>query len=383
MLRMAEPPYLATSDDRHEWSYGQHKHREALGGVRGIVDQSTPKCVDPNLQEVQAYTRRFREDQRRAEIGRENLKMVNRLQSISKNNQHSDPRAPPPAKPPPTMPGSPGAIAQGPSVTTNIKGEKLRSLHGPGRQVAQRQINQDNAALVRRILSVKTTFDAKGEKRDFQRHQSASYLLQRLPGEKRKPKHPRSLPPMRPMRSASELSLPARGLDMLFLPGDLTRACSSSALTNAATAPLPAVQDGEASFSVAPKGQGGTAAWPQQTDEETERRRWLAERDQTGETTANLEGTSDMESSIKPSASVSSMSQPKASKQLTGMSSVDSEVQYAEDWDEYSMASTGSATGTRSRSFLGGDATGRSGTLGPNDSNASFSMSRTGGGSRR
>jgi len=365
---MAEPPYLATSDDRHEWSYGQHKHREAVGAMRGMVDQSTPKCVDPQLQEVQAYTRRFREDQRRAEIGRENLKMVNRLQSISKNNQHSDPRAPPPARPPPALPGSPGAIANGPAVTTNIKGEKLRSLNAPGRQVVQRQINQDNAALVRRILSIKTTFDIKKEKHDFQRHQSASYLLQRLPGEKRKPKHPRSLPPVRPLRSTSELSLPARGLDSLFLPGDLTRAVSSSALTHAATAPLPAVQDGETSPA-----KGDAASWPQPKDEETERRRWLSERDQTAETTGNIEGTSDMESSLKPSASESSVSQSKSSKQLTGMSSVDSELQYAEDWDDYSMASTGSATGTRSRGFLGGDATGRSGT---NDSNASFAMSR-------
>merc|ERR1712110_670215 len=101
----------ARLDEKHEWAYSQEKHRKALRTAKGLVDQSVPKSINPQAQNVQAATRRFCEDKRHAEIGRENQKLVNRLSDIAKGDRPADPRGPPPRTAPSSAPATVAAFA--------------------------------------------------------------------------------------------------------------------------------------------------------------------------------------------------------------------------------------------------------------------------------
>lgn len=232
---LAEAPYICNADGLHEWSYAQEKHKAALKNVKGLIDQSPPRSLDPSAQRIQAHTRRFCEDQKRAEIGRENRKMVERLQMISRGGEMvhgGDPRSPPPSM---------GMRSHSqPSLslaTTSSYPDKVRSLNEPLRRKNQKEILDGNASLVRRILHAKGEFDAKADRRDFKRHLKAGANLRRIPSKEKdgsRSRHHslggsasagslssplRPLPPMRPR--VMNFSAPLQGLGALFIPGEL------------------------------------------------------------------------------------------------------------------------------------------------------------------
>lgn len=372
----AEAPHVATADEKHEWGYGLHQHQKALESIKGLVDQRPPRSIDPPVQEAQARARRFCEDRRRAEIGRENQKLVDRLVRISRGNGGVDPRAPPPLPPPP-CPGPPGGgLPRGaprpPNPAASVTLERSKSLNGTHRRKTQQSIEQDNASLVRRILAVKSTFDPRGDQKDYKKHQRTVHMLQRMPDAARKPQHPRSLPPLRPPRPSSNPALPLRGLEELLLPGDLQKSKSgpcmlgprSRALSpvsgkqHAATAPLPALEAAPPEAALVqepPKGgprparplsaqcryapplgpieglREDAAAWRQQ-DNETERRRWL-------EKDATPRPVGGPEVGIIAEAVAAEANDAMAATGMAGMSTTESDVQYDQDWDEHSMSS--------------------------------------------
>lgn len=389
----AESPCLATLDDKHEWEYGQQKHQAALKGIKGIVDQSVPRSIDEKRLDVQARTRRFCDDQRRAEIGRENRKLVEKLASISRGTAGSDPRAPPPSSATAPLPAAPTRVGGGPrpSAALSSSGSLIsegagrpKSLNDAQRRKTQRSIGQENASLLRRILAVKTTFDKRAETRDFQRHQRTVQLLQRLPGSSgngpaaQQPASQRtsSLPPMRHPRPTGRLVGPAQGLEALLLPGDLQR-CESMASSLGSTQPRAQSasrgsrtprsaasrtprsepeqpQLGRTASSGGGARQAGTqrrgapelsltakdasrepsAEWPQR-DSETERRSWVAQREAAS---SSPERTSPQRGDTRA---------------LTGMSA-DSELKYADSWDDNSMTSSSFSPLKRSDHLLGG-----------------------------
>lgn len=391
----ADAPYAANLNERKEWDYHQHKHQEALKKVSGLVDKSKPKCIDPPVQSIQARTRRFQEDWKKAEIGRENRKLVNKLHTIAKTHGSCGP-------PPQAAGGMPSAAVAllgttgrtlRPSAAAACippAGERSRSLNDNYRRKVQRTIDQDNAGMVRRILSVKATFDPKKDERDFQRHKRAVNLLQRLPDRKR---NPRSLPPLRPQRSNSNPAT-ERNLKALIFPGDLQRSESgpgalewrtpaaeggvdafprSSSEGHARTAPLssedmdtasspsaapaPAASD---AADASPLGFGGPmspgatgpdnekrqamqrqatgSAFPHQSDSATKRRQWIP----------GQEESPKEEDPLPRKDAASGAGQKVGISLLTGMSS-ESELQYADDWDEDSFTGTSSASGQPSR----------------------------------
>lgn len=319
----AEAPHLARLDENYEWGYGQHKHQESLKNIRGLVDQSAPKTRDPVTQRAQASTRKFCEDQKRAEIGRENRKLVDRLSTIARGTtDRGDPRGPPPSS---SLVGNALRGRQRPSAVeaANAHNAALAapgSLNSQFRRKTQRHIDQDNAALVRRILAVKSTFDRKEEAKHYKRHERAVHLLQRLPdsgagtseaagksgGSRKRLGVPRSLPPLRQSRSLASMTAPVTGLKELFVPGELRRSTSLSGLGSEATsvegpqpmylsnapsgtaveADLGFQRHGRGPFSPGGDGlnpdtntrtlnEGG--AFGAQLDAETERRQWLME----------------------------------------------------------------------------------------------------------
>ncbi|CAK8987597.1 Hypothetical protein (Fragment) [Durusdinium trenchii] len=83
-----EAPYVARANERHEWEYGQRQHQAAL---RNIQNQASIKINAP-----QTCTRKAGDSYlRRAQVGRENRKLVEKLESIAKGYGAWDPRAPP------------------------------------------------------------------------------------------------------------------------------------------------------------------------------------------------------------------------------------------------------------------------------------------------
>lgn len=105
----------------------------------------------------------------------------------------------------------------------------------------QKQMDYDNASMVRRILSVQSTFDPVHDARTYKRHSRAVSNLQRFPEGGLK--NPWSLPPLGRNRPMSHTT-PARGLEALMLPGDLHRSQSGPGAvgrqTSIETGPNPA-----------------------------------------------------------------------------------------------------------------------------------------------
>mmetsp|Transcript_8038 Transcript_8038/g.18782 ORF Transcript_8038/g.18782 Transcript_8038/m.18782 type:complete len:413 (+) Transcript_8038:154-1392(+) len=222
----AEAPYTANADEKFHWDTHQRKHRERLQNVTGTVDKSLMFLngpVDEELLRVQAQTRRFHDDLRKADIGRENRKLVDRLTQIAKGATAHHGGPPPVAGAQAGQRGATtAALAQGP--TGAALAERARSMNDAVRRWKKRQIEQDNASLVHRILGVKSTFDAHADARDFHRHKRFSDNMRRMPEKKmtRDSSRPRSLPPLRPPRPGRD-GAKARGLEDLLLPVDLQR----------------------------------------------------------------------------------------------------------------------------------------------------------------
>jgi len=423
----AEAPCLSHVNEKHEWDFNQRKHREAIDQIGDRKTSSNnggqrrggenPEDADDRRKRCQALSRRFAVDAQRAEIGRENRKMVDKLTSIAKTHGSCAPPSntngygPQPGPQPGSMGGS--VRAPRPPVLPGAS-ERSRSLNDNFRRKEQLRVNHDNAGMVRRILNVKSTFDPAQDARDFKKQRRNVNLLQRLPEGGRK--NPRSLPPL--SRRPSSYPDPARGLETLMLPGDLHRCQSGpgafgreaiaqgpSGPSHATTAPagsLPDIDDGgtsegiplgsqtysfagfdtygsdnfsEASESQAtgtifsgrensaglsqntmprpavgpgPEEEAGSAARGAsafgKTDSETERRQWTG-------ADANKGGADDNAGvgvGITSQGGASAQPTPGAGKLgLTGMSSV-SELQYADDWDEYSMNSSGGGDASKS-----------------------------------
>lgn len=190
---------------------------------------------------MQANTRRFCDDQRRAEIGRENRKLVDKLASISKGTAGSDPRGPPALSSLAAMRGSRTGPSVSMSSSDSFLGDRTRlSLNETHRRKTERCIGQDNASLLQRLLAVNPTLDRHSDARDFQRHQRTVQLLQRLPdGAHKRPQKSSSLPVLGrsgPL-SRGNLSAPAQGLEALLLPEDLHRFDSRSSLVASSQRP--------------------------------------------------------------------------------------------------------------------------------------------------
>lgn len=399
----AEAPIVATADEKHEWDYHQEKHQIALKNVKGLIDQKIPSCLSPRITRAHANTRRFCEDQRRAEIGRQNRILVDRLTSISKGCSFVDPRAPPQVSKESLGLGS--AMSQSMDrypvssvMTSTTLGERIGSLNEPHRRKTKRSIEQDNVSLVRRILHVKSTFNPQGDIRDFKRHQRTVHLLQKLPDGSRRPPHPKSLPQLRPPRPLSNLDVANSGLEKLLLPWDLQRSMSEPNFESQRLPPLTDTQGAKADsyltntrgenvdsdarpkhtqnfsdllnsepakeseqhndrppklssvqYRISPpqsnvEGLDEDSAWP---DAETEKRRWLIEMQASqSETLPSQTGVG----AVTPDASPKSDNPKRDSKMFTGMSG-ESDPEYDDEWDDYSMASEGSPKRSRSQTF--------------------------------
>jgi hypothetical protein len=372
----AEAPYAAHIDELYEWDFHQKKHQVAVHNAQQLVDSKLNLAsAGYNVRPIQEHTRRFAQDQKKAEIGRENRKLVERLQKISKGVMVLDPRAPPPRGT--GSSGAQRAVFYPERVGPTPLGEqRARSLNEPLRRKTQRGVDQDNASLVRRILSTKSTFSRDKEAADFAHHRRDERMLRRLPDTLIYGQSARQLPPLGVRKSSERIARELEG--NLFMVGDLMRSAPTLALS--APAPLLAL---EASPSEGSRGQkfearqtapGKTPDSPtrrqvvsqeqlsrhsppqeeamgerdslprtwgaQNVDEETERRHWVQDEQGSGE--SPIEQTSHSQS-----------------LRLQGTQASMDSVIYSDGWDEASLeesdlSRTGAGLGaTRSSNFAG------------------------------
>lgn len=418
----AEAPHLARVDENYEWGYHQSKHQEAIRDVKGLVDQTAPKTTHPATLRAQVSARRFYEDQKRAEVGRENRKLVDRLSTIARGtSDRGDPRGPPPTSSVVTgcLRGRPRPSAVESANAHAAALTRSKSLNIDGRRKAQRHIDEDNAATVRRILAVRPTFDRKEEARQFKRHEKAVQLLQRLPEpgstSKRRQVPPRSLPPLRPPRPGRCLTVPLTGLKDLFMPGELSRSLTRSTSVPGTLSQTLGAEDSQSQTLLAPEGAaddgsappsptdalaasdptpvqrtaveadlgvqrrarpfspggegldpenangqhtrtgGEASAFGDQADEETERRRWLAEeelrRSRAGQ--SQEEGSSRAES--REALSVPGVIGAGGNPWLSGMSEASELPKFTEGWDENSFDNSSVSPPSKSRTGAGGN----------------------------
>jgi len=241
----ADAPYSAHADELHEWTHHQRKHHERVQAPVKVVDSSPPKCNGMASRAVQEQGRRFCYDQKKAEIGRENRKMVDRLQRIANGLQPPDPRGPP--RRADGLAGSPSLPSLSPSQSV---GEPIRigSLNEQFRRKVQRGIENDNVSLVRRILCTRSTFDRVQEEAHFSRHRRTEQLLRRLPGPERKASLAPGRSPGRPALPAFPRDSQALARELqgsLFFLADLRRPdCEPAPLALQHSASAPAVVPG-------------------------------------------------------------------------------------------------------------------------------------------
>eukprot|EP00927_Polykrikos_kofoidii_P077763 TRINITY_DN74678_c0_g1_i1.p1 TRINITY_DN74678_c0_g1~~TRINITY_DN74678_c0_g1_i1.p1 ORF type:complete len:443 (+),score=75.87 TRINITY_DN74678_c0_g1_i1:64-1392(+) len=366
----AEAPYISRVDEKYEWGYGHRKHQEALRSIKGQVDHSAPQSINPPAQRIQAHSRNFSENQRRAEIGRENRKLVDRLGAIARGTAGVDPRGPPPSSLLASVsagslggsknrPGGYGVPMQSSTSTNSMQMmERSKSLNGDFRRQNQRKIDLDNASLVRRILHAGPTLDRRKEDRDFIKHKRAVHNMQKMGGNTEKPRERRTLPPFRAPRPSSNVA-PARGLDMLLLPSDLQRTAGGvpgsetgsclgdqadgdglgeATWTNNFSGQEFATLEGEREESRSPPPQllekkasrTYSDGFSPAGGHVTARRRWVAE------DAANAEGDNAKEAT-KPHLLDSPVDEPIGD--VAGMTR-DSEIGFADTWDDFSMSGT-------------------------------------------
>lgn len=146
-LFSAVAPYEADVSQRKLWEMRQLKHREALAQVCKLTDQAEPvTSTDMSLRRARERSRAFAADELHRHIGVENRKLMCQLSEI----------------------------VQKPSQISKLIDAEHRALI-PKRGVEaerkrQREIAYENQMLVKRLLSVRTSFDRKGNEKDFSRH---------------------------------------------------------------------------------------------------------------------------------------------------------------------------------------------------------------------
>ncbi|CAK0861668.1 unnamed protein product [Prorocentrum cordatum] len=285
---------------------GWGRRKAAVVGARQVVDSSFPKAAGWQVGATQEQTRKFWQDQGKAEVGRENRKLVDRLQKISGGIGESEgvrvPRAELRGRSPHALHRPASAAALRAAGGDGESRQQPRSRADPPRWKTQRAIEQDTLGLVRPILG--SSCSRAGETEDFARHRRGEQLLRRI-AEGRRPRCrwssgglPRPLAP-----AASPGGSMTRELHGLFFLADLQRAgqgqlaveraatavgrlagaqhdgLSGTLLPAASLAPEPmemaAAEPGETAAAGLEGTPGRAQTWGgQNCDEETARRRW-------------------------------------------------------------------------------------------------------------
>lgn len=177
-------PYVSDADTRKKlWELGMRHHLKALEGVTAVTDQSDPGASMAPVHRARERARDFVRSEMRRDIVDGNKQLVSRLKEIVKK---------PSAVSPPTVPHH------------NARSAMLSR----DRQLKQKNIQNENKFLVRRILSVKSSLDISGLEKDYWRHRKDVSRLQQIPLPKLPPLETK---PSRPRKQRLEAEpLPAR-----------------------------------------------------------------------------------------------------------------------------------------------------------------------------
>jgi len=163
----AVPPYAADPQNKHQWEQEQLRHRERLAALvksKRAIDQTEPESFkDDSLHQGRVRSRAHAEVVRNMHVGQENRKLVASLHEIAQNkcttlkNIESEPWLP------------------------KIKNKVADNNKAADRRRKQQNLQKENEAFMKRLLSIQSSFDRRGEERDFQRHKKAVQNCRKVP----------------------------------------------------------------------------------------------------------------------------------------------------------------------------------------------------------
>ncbi|CAK9055011.1 Uncharacterized protein SCF082_LOCUS29801 [Durusdinium trenchii] len=161
-------PYVSDADVRKRlWELQMRQHLKALEGVTSCMDQSDPVAANVAVRKARERARDFARDEMRRDVVDGNKQLVTRLKEIVKK---------------------PSALVAETPPQSNTRYEMLKR----DRQLRQRNIQNENKSLVRRILSVKSSVDRSGLEKDYWRHRKDVNRLQQIPSPRRSKRSPRA-----------------------------------------------------------------------------------------------------------------------------------------------------------------------------------------------
>jgi hypothetical protein len=199
------PLWACSFSDRKNWEKDHQRHLTAIKDMKGCLDHKPPWRDDRLLDNLRA-AKKWYENDRGAEIARENKLLVDKLYTISKNsyvNQQAIRRGEVVAAPGVRQPSG------SPDVRTGGK------VHDALRRRNAQTIEMDNEMLVNRILNVKKTINTKSFEKDFKVHKHYSALRSNMPKEMSRMHKSSSAPELRKPKPSAD------GTRGFLLPGDL------------------------------------------------------------------------------------------------------------------------------------------------------------------
>mmetsp|Transcript_54502 Transcript_54502/g.158335 ORF Transcript_54502/g.158335 Transcript_54502/m.158335 type:complete len:438 (-) Transcript_54502:276-1589(-) len=150
-------PYAADANQLKIWQKQQVKHQKALEHVPKLTDQSTPiVAVDTSLISAKERSRAFAADAVSKHVASENRRLIGHLSDI----EHRPNAFSQMAKERPKVP------------KRGVEAERRRN----------REIARENEFLVKRLLSVKTSFNRKEDEKDYKRHRRDIERLGKIKG---------------------------------------------------------------------------------------------------------------------------------------------------------------------------------------------------------
>jgi len=153
----AVPPYAADPSNKKLWELGHKKHQKAMVQVLeepNAIDQSMPKAFgDKSLKSGRERSRIQNEENWHRHVGSENRKLMGALHEIAATQCTTLKR----------IRSEPGILPPL-SVGNNMIMDRRRK---------QTAIEVENERIVKRLLSIKTTFNRKKEQKEYNRHQIA------------------------------------------------------------------------------------------------------------------------------------------------------------------------------------------------------------------
>ncbi|CAK0836746.1 unnamed protein product [Prorocentrum cordatum] len=169
-------------------------HHQAMGEVAAVVDKEKPVAfANESLRKAQERSRHFVQGMAQERIGEENKKLIRSMQEI----------------------------VHRPGQVVRMIHDSENTGHGPwmaahcndfyrNRTRQQRRLQEENQALVKRLMAAHSTVNSRAHERDYQQHRTRADRMKKVSGwQQASTQHGKSRTPSRLAASASAPAMPS------------------------------------------------------------------------------------------------------------------------------------------------------------------------------